>query len=188
MGSGRRTRSDNIVLGDGIVRSVDLYTICGCTTSIVRLVYHKLLSSYRTFVFASCFLLFAKPARRGEEHDEEHDDTGRRLLFFCRAERTKGPVRRPSNVFSTCSPRLWLSQELERAVGRDAGALELLADRADLLGGLCAQLGVREHGGGLAAGVEARGLQVRVGCIAIHPFENFGHFGHSDIRTFGHFG
>ena len=39
--------------------------------------------------------------------------------------------------------------------------LALVADRTNLLGGLCAQLGVDEHSGQLADGVEARGLDVR---------------------------
>ena len=39
--------------------------------------------------------------------------------------------------------------------------LALVADRTNLLGGLCAQLGVDEHSGQLADGLEARGLDVR---------------------------
>ena len=64
------------------------------------------------------------------------------------------------SFLSLAHKQRWLARELEDVVGRDAGALQLVADRENLLGGLCAQLGVQEHGGGLAAGVQARGLDV----------------------------
>jgi hypothetical protein len=58
----------------------------------------------------------------------------------------------------------WLVWKLKAVVG-DANAAELMlvANRGNLLGGLCAQLGVDEHTGRLVAGdaALARGINVR---------------------------
>jgi hypothetical protein len=58
----------------------------------------------------------------------------------------------------------WLVGKLEAVVGdADAAQLMLESNRANLLGGLCAQLGVDEHTGRLIAGdgALARGINVR---------------------------
>jgi ankyrin repeat protein len=58
----------------------------------------------------------------------------------------------------------WLVRKLEAVVGNaDAAQLMLESNRANLLGGLCAQLGIDEHTGRLIAGdaALARGINVR---------------------------